>query len=201
MQLCKSFKGVDYILGVARNRVLARLCEEGFVLQRGCEPQTNYRNYQSFDYAAGSWGKKRRRIARVEVKGASEDFRYIVTNRVGCRDAWLYEKVFCRRGRAENWIKDHKNALRSDLTSCHRFVANYLRLLMHSMAYMLMHELRSRALRTTEFATAQMDTTRLRILKIGARVVEKSKVTRFHLPRALANSPVLKATYANLSGP
>lgn len=201
MQLCESLKGVDYILGVAQNRVLGRLCEEGFRLQRGYTPQANYRHYEAFDYAAGSWSKKRRVIARVEVKGASEDVRYIATNRVGCRSTWLYEKVFCRRGRAENWIKDHKNALRSDLTSCHRFTANYLRLLMHSMAYMLMHELRSRALRKTELAAAQMDTIRLRLLKIGARVVEKSKVIRFHFPRAFANSPFLLAAYANLSGP
>ena len=201
MQLCESLKGVDYILGVSQNRVLTRLCEEGFRLQRGYKPQPNYRHYEAFDYAAGSWSRKRRIIARVEVKGESEDVRYIATNRVSCSCAWLYEKVFSRRGRAENWIKDHKNALRSDLTSCHRFVANYLRLLMHSMAYMLMHEFRSRVLRKTELAAAQMDTIRLRVLKIGARVVEKSKVIRFHLPRAWANSPLLCAVYANLSGP
>lgn len=201
MELCESLRAVEYVLAVAKNCVLERLCEEGFRLERGYRAVTNYRHYEAFDYAARSWSRKRRVIARIEVKGEREDVRYIVTNHVG-DTAWdLYENTYCKRGRAENWIKDHKNALRSDLTSCHRFVANHFRLLLHSMAYALLHEFRLRALKRTQFAHAQMDTIRWALLKIGARVVEKTKCIRFHLPEALAQSPLLRMAYANLHGP
>ena len=201
MELCESIPGIEYIFAVAKNAVLERLCEEGFRFLRGHNAETNYRHYEAFDYAARSWSRKRRVLARVEVKGEREDVRYIVTNHVG-DTAWeLYENVYCKRGQAENWIKDHKNALRSDLTSCHRFVANQFRLLLHSMAYALLHEFRLRALKRTELAHAQMDRIRWALLKIGARVVEKTKCIRFHLPEALAQSSLLRIAYANLHGP
>jgi len=201
MQLCESMHAVEYVLAVAKNSVLERLCEEGFRLKRGYNAEANYRHYEAFDYAARSWSRKRRVIARVEVKGEREDVRYIVTNHVG-DTAWdLYENTYCKRGQAENWIKDHKNALRSDLTSCHRFVANHFRLLVHSMAYTLLHEFRLRALKRTQLAHAQMDTIRWALLKIGARVVEKTKTIRLHLPEALAQSPLLRIAHENLHGP
>lgn len=201
MQLCESLRGVEYAFAVGKNAVLQRLCEEGFVSVRGYNKAPNYRHYEAFDYAARSWSKKRRVIARVEVKGAAEDVRYIVTNHVGNTAAHLYEKVYCKRGQAENWIKDHKNALRSDLTSCHRFGANQFRLLLHSMAYALLHEFRLRALKRTELAHAQMDRIRCALIKMGARVVEKSKRIRLHLPQAMAHSPLLHGAYANVRGP
>jgi hypothetical protein len=201
MEFCESLPAVEYVLAVAKNCVLQRLCEEGFRFIRGYNAEANYRHYEAFDYAARSWSRKRRVIARIEVKAEREDVRYIVTNHVG-DTAWdLYENTYCKRGQAENWIKDHKNALRSDLTSCHRFVANHFRLLLHSIAYTLLHEFRLRALKRTQLAKAQMDTIRWALLKIGARVVEKTKCIRFHLPEALAQSPLLRISYANIHGP
>ena len=200
MNLCESFNNVEYVLCVAKNKVLARLCEEGFSLQRGYQTHEDFRHYEAFDYAANSWSKKRRVIARIEVKGENEDVRYIVTNVKGRTARYLYEKIYCGRCQAENWIKDHKNSLRSDLTSCHQFSAYYFRLLLHSMAYTLLHEFRARALKNTKLASAQMDTIRLRILKVGARVVEKSKIIRFHLPDVLSGDSMFKRAYRNLFG-
>ena len=97
-----------------------------------------------------------------------------------------------------HWIKDHKNALRSDLTSCHRFAANQFRVLLHSLAYMLLHQFRARALRRTELARSQMDTIRCRLLKIGAQVTQSARRIRFHLPTALATSSLLHTAYANI---
>lgn len=199
MELCES-TNVEYILAVAKNQKLARLCEEGFALKRGYEPEADYRHYEAFDYAAGSWTKQRRVVARIEVKGACEDIRYIATNIIGGQAQDLYEQVYCQRGQAENWIKDHKNALRSDLTSCHRFAANQFRLHLHSMAYILLNEFRRKVLRKTKLARAQMDTIRLNIIKIGARIVEKSKVIRFHLSDALEQSSTFRMAYINLNG-
>lgn len=199
MRLCESMSRVTYTLAMGKNAVLERLCEEGFRYQRGYRGEPNYRHYEAFDYAAGTWSRPRRTLARVEVKGASEDVRYVITNIAGDSAAHIYENIYCQRGQAENWIKDHKNALRSDLTSCHRFAANQFRVLLHSLAYMLMHEFRARALRRTELARSQMDTIRCRLLKIGAQVTQSARRIRFHLPSAMATSPLLHAAYNSIN--
>ncbi|UCE18667.1 MAG: transposase [Gemmatimonadota bacterium] len=56
----------------------------------------------------------------------------------------------------ELMIKEHKNHLRSDRTLCCRFEANRFRLLLYSMAYMLMHTLRQVHLKKTQFAKASL---------------------------------------------
>jgi hypothetical protein len=199
MALCESMSRVTYTLAMGKNAVLQRLCEEGFRFERGYHSEPNFRHYEAFDYAAGTWSRRRRTLARVEVKGADEDVRYVMTNIVGGTAAHIYEDIYCQRGQAENWIKDHKNALRSDLTSCHRFAANQFRVLLHSLAYILMREFQARALRRTELACSQMDTIRYRLLKIGAQITQSARRIRFHLPSALATSPLLHAAYANIN--
>jgi len=199
MALCESMSRVTYTLAMGKNAVLQRLCEEGFRYQRGYPSGPDYRHYEAFDYAAGTWSRRRRTLARVEVKGANEDVRYVMTNIVGGTAAHIYEDIYCQRGQAENWIKDHKNALRSDLTSCHRFAANQFRVLLHSLAYILMREFQARALRQTELACSQMDTIRYRLLKIGAQITQSARRIRFHLPSALASSPLFHAAYANIN--
>jgi len=82
----------------------------------------------------------------------------------------------------ENLIKDHKLALKSGRTSCHSFMANSFRLMLHSAAYVILHTLREKALTGTEFATAQFDTIQLRLLKIGAEVREMKTKPHFILP-------------------
>lgn len=198
MGLCESLPKVTYTFAMGKNAVLSQLCEDGFKYKRGYFGEPNFRHYEAFDYAARSWSRKRRTIARVEVKQGTEDVRFVITNIIGGTAANIYERVYCKRGQAENWIKDHKNALRSDLTSCHSFVANQFRVLLHSMAYILLHEFRTRALRRTELASSQMDTIRYRLLKIGAKVTQTARRIRFHLPAALAHSPLLHVAYGNL---
>jgi len=68
----------------------------------------------------------------------------------------------------ENRIKEQQLCLFADRTSCHRWWPNQFRLLLSSLAYVLVDEIRSRALRGTRLARAQAGTIRLRMLKIGA---------------------------------
>jgi len=82
----------------------------------------------------------------------------------------------------ELMIKEHKNHLRSDKTSCCSFLANQFRLFLHSIAYVLLHAFREKCLKNTEFAKAQFDTIRLKILKIGARVIQLTTKVKIHLP-------------------
>jgi len=111
----------------------------------------------------------------------------------------LYQQIYCARGQAENEIKDHKLYLKSDRTACHRFAANQFRLLLHSAAYVLLDTLRRDVLRTTQWASATMETIQLRFLKLGARVQEfKDRIT-ISLPSSCPVAPVLRRSLTLLA--
>ena len=89
------------------------------------------RSFAAFDYAAGSWNRERRVVARLEATARGFDARYIVTS-LGGDVRHLYEDIYCARGQAENLIKLHKGQLASDRTSCQSPIANQLRLVRES---------------------------------------------------------------------
>jgi len=93
----------------------------------------------------------------------------------------LYDDVYCRRGEAENRIKEQQLGLFSDRTSCHDFVANQFRVLLSAAAYILADTLRREALADTELANAQVNTIRLKLLKIGARIICSVRRIVLHL--------------------
>ena len=88
--------------------------------------------------------------------------------------------------------------LHSDRTSCHRFAANQFRLFLHSVAYVLLHAIKHRGLRGTQWARANFDTIQLRFLKIGARVREQATKVRFHLPTSYPLKDLLRTIVRNL---
>ena len=73
-------------------------------------------------------------VLKGEVSEQGINTRFVVTDLEQARTKVLYQKIYCARGQAENDIKDHKLYLKSDRTSCHRFAANQLRVLLHSAA-------------------------------------------------------------------
>ena len=78
--------------------------------------------------------------------------------------------MYCARGDMENRIKEQQLYLFADRTSSATMRANQLRLYFSSLPYVLLSELRRRALPGTQFAKAQCHTIRLKLLKIGAQV-------------------------------
>ena len=96
---------------------------------------------------------------------------------------FIYEKVDCGRGDIENRIKELHDGLQIDRTSCSKFWANQLRVLLTAAAYVLMQELRLRAARTA-CARTQVTWLRDRLLKLGAHVVRSVRRLVVHLPRA-----------------
>ena len=93
----------------------------------------------------------------------------------------VYEAVYCARGDVENRLKELKLGLEIDRTSCTRFLANQLRVLLSAAAYVLMQELRLKA-RRTGCARAQVGTLRLRLLKLGAWIEASVRRIVIHLP-------------------
>ncbi len=170
---------VGYIVGIARNERLAVRTEplmaaaERYRAALG-EP---VRWFTEFRYAAGSWDRERRVIAKVEVTALGRNPRYLVTNLKGEAQR-LYDRLYCARGDMENRIKEQQLDLFADRTSCHRWWANQFRLLLSSLAYVLMEALRRLALRATPLARAYVGTIRLRLLKIGAVILRNTRRVR-----------------------
>jgi len=117
------------------------------------------------------WGRKtphpRRIVAKAEITSLGENPRFLITNMEEPAQA-VYD-FYTGRGHCENHIKELKNAMLGDRMSCHAFGANQFRVLEHVTAYILMYLLREQ-LADTALANVQMDTLRLRLLKIAAVV-------------------------------
>jgi len=140
------------------------------------------RLFTEFAYQAGTWAQPLRIVAKVEVSCLGTNVRFVTTNMTSSQPSFLYQTAYAGRGATENYIKNHKRFLHSDRTSCHRFEANQFRLLLHSAAYMLLHAFQELLLYGTQLQQAYFNTLQQRLLKVGARVVERGTVIRFHLP-------------------
>ena len=110
-------------------------------------------------------------VFKAEVLAEGPNTRFVVTTRTEPPLA-VYDR-YVDRGAAENWIKDLKNALQADRLSDRRFWANAFRLLLHAAAFWLLDTLRRwLAAADAEVAHLQLDTLRLRVVKIGGWVRE-----------------------------
>jgi hypothetical protein len=190
MDWCEA-NGVDYVFGLAGNGVLhakARPVADDLCVRRALSLSSGAgddkrRTWTMFDYAAKSWTKPRRVVARLEATALGFDARYVVTTLAGSAER-LYETDYCARGQAENFIKLHKTQLASDRTSCRSPRANQFRLILHTAAYWLLHTLRAAMPATSAWAVAEFATLRLRLIKLAARVIETAARIRIRLPSA-----------------
>jgi Transposase DDE domain group 1 len=175
---------VGYVFGLAGNKVLLRRVAglaEAAALERVEGGATKVRRFGEFTYAANTWTTERRVITRVEASDKGADSRFVVTNLAGT-PRWLYEAVYCARGRAENLVKAHKRHLVSDRTSCSKATANQFRLALHTAAYWLLHTLRGLAPKRSFWRDAQLDTIRLALIKVVGRVTELASRIELALP-------------------
>ena len=172
-----------FVLGLKSNSVLLKKAQ--LTIKRAKELYEYHKKpvkiYGEFTYKARSWSKSYRVIVKVEYNEKGSNIRFILTNLENAHRKFVYDKVYCGRGEMELMIKELKNHLYSDRTSCSGFAANQFRLFMHSIAYMLLHGLREKYLAGTELAKATFDSIRLKLLKIGARVIQLSTKIKIHL--------------------
>ena len=142
----------------------------------------------------------RRIVYKAEITASGKaNARFVVTNLESSQASYIYKKVYCARGRMENFIKNHKTFLHSDRTSCHTFEANHFRLFLHSAAYVLMHALATIGLRGTTWTNAQFNTLQNRLLKVGGRVCELKTKIKFHLPTAFPLQHLYRKILDNLA--
>lgn len=199
--LCKSMRRVHFVLGLSNNRALAPLVEDAVKSVEAAYKQVEkkLKVFVEFPYQAKSWSTPQRVICKIEVNEQGRNVRFIVTDMNGKGPQRMYDESYCGRGRMENFIKNHKNALHSDRTSCHRFEANMFRLYLHSAAYVLMHALNEIGLRDTSLAGSQFDTIIMKVLKIGAQVIEWLSRIRIHLPTSCPYKGLYMRIHRNLA--
>lgn len=106
--------------------------------------------------------------------------RFIVTNLEGRAQA-LYDQLYCQRGEAENRIKEAQVGPLATRTSCHVMRSNQLRMLLAALGYVLIERSRALALQGTALACAQVDTLRIKLLKVAAVVTRDTRRIRLYL--------------------
>ena len=99
----------------------------------------------------------------------------------------------------ENRIKEQQLDMFADRTSCHVWWANQFRMLLSGLAYILMERLRSRFLKNTELAHAYVGTIRLKLLKIGAVVLQNTRRIRFLCASAYPHQALFQMVAARLA--
>ena len=178
--LCEQ-RAVEYTIGVGPNARLKRLGEPVLAEARAHQApgtQEKVRHFGEVTYQAESWSRARRVVIKAELLEKGPNVRFVVTNRTATPAA-LYDD-YVDRGEAEGYIKDLKNACQADRLSCHTFWANQFRLLLHGAAYWLLDTVR-RWLSELGSVGMQLDTLRLKVLKIGGRVLQVGEHVRLRL--------------------
>ena len=204
----------NYIFGLPGNPVLDKqvaAVADNLIIHHAKSSQEKVRTYTSFRYQASTWTRPRKVVARLEcslqpdlggttTNGMRQevDIRYVVTSLKGSAQH-LYEDEYCQRGQMENLIKLHKAQMASDRMSCHSATANQVRLVLHTAAYWLMLSVREAIPETDPLAKAEFNTLRERLIKIGARVIERLARIRIQLPTSCPEGELFRTIALGLA--
>jgi len=128
-------------------------------------------------YRARSWKRDYRVVAKAECGAEGSNLRFMVTTAKARtkKQAEAAYDFYVRRGESEQRNEELKNGIAGDRLSCHRFCANFARLLMHAMATNLLSALRDDERVPQELRNAKPETWRTKIVKVAARVVQTTR--------------------------
>jgi hypothetical protein len=203
---CEQAEGVDYVVGVAKNsrlkQALAKTMKRAHreYLRSGkasrCFAELRYRTRKT-------WSRSRRVIGKAEHLDKGANPRFVVTS-LAAREfekRYLYEELYCARGEMENRIKEQQLDLFGDRASCHTFRGNAIRLWFSMAAHLLVVTVRKIGLAGTDLASAQAETLRNKLFKIGALVSVSVRRLYVRLSSAFPRQNLLSLALARLSGP
>jgi Transposase DDE domain group 1 len=193
---------VDYVFGLARNSRLQEMLSEALAeaKQKYEESGQPARVFHEGRYRTReTWSRERRVVGKAEHLDKGANPRFVVTSLA--TERWearaLYEDLYCARGEMENRVKEQFQ-LFADRTSTHWLWSNQLRLSLSAFAYVLIDTLRRVGLPGTEMAQAEVQTIRLRLLKIGAVVRVSVRKIWVSLASAHPAAPLFAHVYAAL---
>jgi hypothetical protein len=192
--------GVDYIVGLAKNPRLLALA--GALRQSAAaqfdSSREKQRHFGWIEYAAETWDRARRVIAKAEHSAPGANPRFVVTSLAGDAQQ-LYDEIYCARGEMENRIKEQQLGLFADRTSCQGWWPNQFRLLLSAAAYVLLETIRRVGLAGTELCKAQVSTIRLKVLKIGTVILRNTRRIRLLFSSAYPHQELFATLLARLS--
>ncbi len=136
--------------------------------------------YGEFSYQAGTWEYPRRVIVKVEKASGTilYNYTFIVTNMDLSPQDLI--KFYCNRGRMENFIKESKNGFDFGTMSSHSKTVNSNRLQVSMLAYNLFNWFK-RLVLPEKMRKCQIDTIRLKLLKIASRIVRSARYITYKL--------------------
>ncbi|MBM3136367.1 MAG: IS1380 family transposase [Chloroflexi bacterium] len=173
-------RDIGYAIRLAANEVLQERINHLLKRPVGRPPQKPIVRYHDFQYQAGSWDHPRRVVAKVEWHQGELFPRlgFIVTN-LSAKPKGVV-RFYNGRGTAEQWIKEGKYALNWTRLSCHRFVANQVRLQLFILAYNLGNFLRRMVL-PGPIKDWSLRSLQMKLIKMGGRIVRHARQIIFQL--------------------
>ena len=203
MRWCEA-NGVDYLFGLAKNQRLLRIIGREMQEAKAAFANTGQpaRVFKDFEYRTRkSWSCVRRVVGKAEhIAGDKANPRFVVTSLTPAAFAAqaLYEQEYCARGDMENRIKEQQLYLFADHLPCETMRANQLRLYFSTVAYVVLRALREYGLKDTPMAQAQVNTIRVKLLKIGARVRVSVRRVLVSMSEAYPFQELFAQVWANL---
>ena len=192
-------RGIGYAIRLPANDVLQE--QIGHLLKRpvGRPPKKPVARYHDFMYRAKSWDQPRRLVAKVEWQRGELFPRvgFIVTNLTLPEEGVVH--FYNGRGTAEQWIKEGKYALHWTRLSCHRFVANAVRLQLFVLAYNLGNFLRRLAL-PREVREWSLRSLQVKFIKTGARMVRHARRIIFQMAEVAVPRDVFRQVLERIAG-
>ncbi len=192
-------RGIGYAIRLPANDVLRE--QIGHLLKRpvGRPPKKPVARYHDFMYRAKSWDQPRRLVAKVEWQRGELFPRvgFIVTNLTLPEEGVVH--FYNGRGTAEQWIKEGKYALHWTRLSCHRFVANAVRLQLFVLAYNLGNFLRRLAL-PREVREWSLRSLQVKFIKTGARMVRHARRIIFQMAEVAVPRDVFRQVLERIAG-
>jgi hypothetical protein len=184
-QICEE-NGLTYTLGFATNARLKKLTQA--LMKRAVELHERTgkkaRLFQCFHYQCDTWSHPRAVVAKAECHAGGTNLRFVSTNLPvePSPGDWPSDPVarevyddYTLRGESEQRMDELKNGLSMDRLSCHRFMANFFRLLLHTAAFNLLSAMRDDPRLPELLVAGQPGTWRTCVIKVAAQVVQTTR--------------------------
>jgi hypothetical protein len=185
-EVCEQ-NGLFYTFGFATNPRLRRL-SEGLMdqaVQQYEQTKQKQRLFDCFQYQCNSWDHPRTVVAKAECQSIGTNLRFTVTNLANValpddgeaapiRARRVYDH-YIQRGESEQRMDEMKNGLSMDRLSCHRFMANFFRLLLHTAAFNLLNAARDHQNVPETLRVGQPCTWRTMLIKVAAVIVQSAR--------------------------
>jgi hypothetical protein len=177
---------LTYTLGFATNERLKVLTEELMrqAVEGYAQSKEKQRLFMCFGYQCDSWDRRRTVVAKAECHAQGTNLRFVVTNLPDVESAADGQReydAYTMRGESEQRMDELKNGLHMDRLSCHRFMANFFRLQLHTAAMNLLNAQRDDPQLPQVLRKGQPCTWRTLVIKVAAAVVQTTRCVRVKL--------------------